>query len=67
MAPETLKAEKQNQKVDIWSLGCIIYELLTTKVCFEGPGFTFYTKITEGKHGKIDKSKYNPKWQELID
>ena len=29
MAPEIIKGEKYNNKVDIWSLGCIIHELCT--------------------------------------
>ena len=67
MAPEVIKAEKYNNKVDIWGLGCIIYELLTLNICFDGPGLSFIHKITDGKHGKIDTNKYNSKWQELID
>lgn len=67
MAPEIINAVQYNTKVDIWSFGCIIYELLTLKVCFEGKGLSFVNKITSGKHGKIDTNKYKPKWQELID
>ncbi len=40
MAPEVINGEKYNKKVDIWGLGCIIYELLTLKVCFEGKGLS---------------------------
>ena len=29
MAPEIIKGQKYNNKVDIWALGCIIYELCT--------------------------------------
>jgi NIMA (never in mitosis gene a)-related kinase len=35
MAPELLSKEKYNNKADIWSLGCIIYELCTLNACFE--------------------------------
>jgi len=35
MAPEILKNEIYDKKVDIWSLGCIIYELCTLNVCFK--------------------------------
>ena len=67
-APEIIKGEKYNNKIDIWALGCIIYELFTFNICFESPSlFGFVNKITEGKHGKIDMNKYNPKWQNLID
>ena len=67
MAPEVINGEKYNTKVDIWGFGCIIYELLTRKICFEGKGLSCVPKILSGKHGKIDINKYKQKWQELID
>lgn len=36
MAPEILKNEKYDAKVDLWSVGTIIYEMLTTKPPFNG-------------------------------
>ena len=60
MAPEMIKKVKYNYKVDIYALGCIIYELFTTN--------EYYTdKIIEEKDGKINLDIYNKKWQELID
>ena len=35
MAPEIIKGQKYNNKVDIWALGCIIYELCTLNICFD--------------------------------
>lgn len=68
MAPEVIKGETYNDKVDIWAFGCIIYELLTLKVCFESKSlYGFVDNITKKKHGKIDLTIYNSKWQELID
>ena len=68
MAPEVIKGEKYNNKVDIWALGCIIYELLTLNVCFESKClFGFVDKILNKSHGKIDINKYNSKWQNIID
>eukprot|EP01116_Phalansterium_solitarium_P010937 TRINITY_DN2653_c0_g1_i2.p1 TRINITY_DN2653_c0_g1~~TRINITY_DN2653_c0_g1_i2.p1 ORF type:complete len:334 (-),score=99.93 TRINITY_DN2653_c0_g1_i2:105-1106(-) len=32
MAPEILSNKEYNQKADIWSLGCVIYELVTGKL-----------------------------------
>lgn len=41
-APELLRDEgrKFTNKVDMWGLGCIIYELTTSKVAFRGDYFT---------------------------
>ena len=35
-APEIFDKKPYNNKIDIWSLGCVIYELCTKKLCFEG-------------------------------
>ena len=68
MAPEIIKGENYNKKVDIWAFGCIIYELFTLEVCFESKSlFDYVDKITNKQHGKINLEKYNSKWQELID
>ena len=68
MSPEMIKGEQYNNKVDIWALGCIIYELFTLNACFESKSlFGFVNKILNEKHGKIDLNKYNNKWQNLID
>ena len=68
MAPEILKGEKYNSKVDIWALGCIIYELLTFNICFENEGlYGLFNIIINEQHGTINLDEYNHKWQELID
>ena len=67
MAPEEWSHKKYSNKVDIWALGCIIYELLTLSKCFNGPILELMNKITKEPHGKINLNKYNHKWQNLID
>ena len=54
MAPEIINNEKYNNKVDIYSLGCIIYELFTLNQYF-------IDKIIDGKEGKIDLDIYSEK------
>ena len=36
MAPELVRHEKYSEKVDVWSLGCITYQLLSGKTPFDG-------------------------------
>ena len=68
MAPEIIKGEQYNNKIDIWALGCIIYELFTLNICFKTKSiYGYVNKIVEGYHGTIDIKKYNSKWQKLID
>ena len=68
MAPEIIKGEKYNNKIDIWAFGCIIYELLTFKICFKSESLLgLVNKILDGKHDTIDINKYNKKWEYLID
>ena len=59
-APEILKGKKYNNKVDIYSFGCIIYELFTLNKYYQD-------KIIDNKEGKINTYIYNPKWQALIE
>ena len=39
MAPEMLNRQKYNEKVDVWSLGIITYQLLAGVLPFEGKDF----------------------------
>ncbi|ESU35479.1 Serine/threonine-protein kinase NEK [Giardia duodenalis] len=38
MAPELLKGQEYNEKIDIWALGCALYELCTKQRMFVGKG-----------------------------
>jgi len=59
IAPEILYKKIYNYKSDIYSLGCIIYELFTSR------NYNKDNSFHEIK--KIDSDKYNNKWQILID
>ena len=68
MAPELINGEKYSKKVDIWSLGCIIYELCTLNRCFYSNNMLELPKIiNSGIHGKIDLNYYNDYLQDIID
>jgi len=57
IAPEILNNGIYNYKADMYSLGCIIYELFNLD--------TYFLNNMMKEVKKIDESLYNPKWQEL--
>ena len=69
MAPELFQGQKYDNKVDIWALGCIIYELFSLEQCFGSNDsiIAVINKIISSEHGKIDLNKYSSDWQDLID
>ena len=69
MAPEMLnKNPKYNNKIDIWELGCIIYELCTLKYGFDCDNlFGLFNKIINEKHDKINLEYYSSELQDLLD
>ena len=58
MPPEILTKGIYNIKLDMYSLGCIIYELLNLRI--------FYNDKIYKDIKQIDKKMYNYKWQEII-
>ena len=68
MAPEMINGQKYNKKVDIWALGCILYELFTLNLCFDGINIEgLINNINKNNHGKIDTNIYYIEWQNIID
>jgi len=49
MAPEIMAGKLYDHKADIWSLGCILFELCTFKLAFSGGNFMYCIN-----HGKYD-------------
>jgi serine/threonine protein kinase len=46
MSPEQIRASKSiDARTDIWSLGCVLYELLTNHLAFEAPSLTEVTAL----------------------
>ena len=68
MAPERIENKKYTNKVDIWSLGCIIHELCTLNYCFYDKSIdVLIKKIKECKYSKINKAIYGEDLQYLIE
>ena len=56
MSPEQIEETKYNEKSDIWSLGCFLYELATFKPPFQAKNqLMLAMKIKSGKFEKISK------------
>lgn len=65
-SPEVWSGEKYGNKCDVWSLGCLLYELCTLKVPFKASDFpSLYRKITKGDYTDIPQ-KYSDKMKGLI-
>ena len=60
MAPELINDKKKyNNKVDSWSLGCILYELCTLNYCFDGSSYEeIKKKINRGIYDEINENYY---------
>ena len=60
LAPEVWEDRPYDYRCDIWSLGCIIYELCTLVPPFRGTNFReLYKNIKEGKYNPIPKNYSN--------
>ncbi|KAK5991271.1 G2-specific protein kinase nim-1 [Cladobotryum mycophilum] len=66
MSPEICAAEKYTLKSDIWSLGCIIYELCAREPPFNAKThFQLVQKIKEGKVAPLPEI-YSPELNQII-
>ncbi len=70
MSPELLRGEGYDMKSDIWSLGCIAYEMAELKSPFRNEGeklslMELFGKITKGSFSQISE-KYTPQLNKSI-
>lgn len=67
LSPELCEEKPYNNKSDIWSLGCILYELCTLKHPFEAQNQgALILKILRGKYNPISSS-YSKPLHEMVD
>ena len=67
IAPEIDEENIYDYKSDIYSLGCIIYELFTLNEYYYNYNYNPDDTLLDIKEFKIDTKIYNPKWDELLD
>lgn len=66
MAPEIWENKMYNQKSDIWSLGCILYKMMTFSHAFESKTTAAYVlKITSGNYPPIS-GNYSSSLKNLV-
>lgn len=66
MSPEEINNQKYNEKSDVWSAGCIIYELAALRAPFEAT--THLQLATKIRAGKLDRipSQYSDELMGII-
>ena len=72
MSPEVLKGNGYDFKSDVWSLGCITYEMCALKSPFKDESkkmslYDLFTKINAGEYNPLSASRYSAELRYLID
>ena len=66
LSPEVCEEKPYNDKSDIWSLGCILYEMCTLKHPFEAKNqAALLLKIIKGRYEKIPRI-YSRQMSDLV-
>ncbi|EGZ19326.1 hypothetical protein PHYSODRAFT_312602 [Phytophthora sojae] len=68
MSPELLEGEPHGFATDIWSLGCVLYELLSGgKAAFASPSYPAVVfRITQDEYDPLDTDVVSPQARDLV-
>ncbi|KAA6395201.1 MAG: putative serine/threonine-protein kinase Nek1, partial [Streblomastix strix] len=67
LSPEICENKPYDNKSDIWSLGCVLYEMITQKHPFDGDSIIgLAKKIVQGQYDPIPTSFYSQQLSELV-
>lgn len=65
-SPEVWKDQPYDYKSDIWSLGCVLYEMATLRPPFRGDDMdTIYRKVTKGMYTRIP-AHFSPELDQIV-
>jgi NIMA (never in mitosis gene a)-related kinase len=65
-SPEVWKDQPYDFKSDVWSLGCILYEMTALKAPFQARDMDeLFKKVTKGSYQKVP-SVYSPELSAMI-
>lgn len=68
VSPELLSVGQYDTKTDVWALGCIIHEMATLKLTFDGNNIAIISmRIINQMHAKISSKLFSQGLSKLID
>eukprot|EP00347_Sterkiella_histriomuscorum_P010626 403375545 len=66
-SPEVWKDKPYDNRSDIWSLGCVLYEMLSLQPPFRAPNMNgLYNKVLRGLYEPVPSSYYSKDLQQMV-
>lgn len=68
LAPEMCSNQSYGYPSDMWSLGCLIYEILEGHRAFESDNLAeILGSVCSGSYSEMKLKHYNPQWREIVE